>query len=479
MKNYKVFYGLAIMLLITTLGSCVSMIYGDKGQKIYQDMPENLSDAEYCDYKVEKYKFPDGKVADVYVFEDIHDQALFLNLQKFALQEDGIASGRKYYKKEIAYAKEQIAYYSEPKHYSAKMIAMYNDTIARNNWHLNVKGPMTPFYQQYTKLLEQYGSQKELLKLAKEQSELFVVSYYKAEELGVLGDSIVGNYASACYEAAKGVYWLRFSPPEDLVALRGNKEEQERHKGEIGYEVVYIPRSMYPKIDLPKLKPAKVMPYNPDSIPDSDLDLTPVAPAGNAEYYYDEDLTAQIQWLAVKIACKGIYDMAYRGDFSAKNPTDYYKTSFIKKYLASNEGKASKGTDLFEGICFDYADFSYRELRDHRNEYSSRIAKFWMVGTFEDANDIITYRIAQNGEKSNDTINGTPVVIFNHNHILAHKNAQNHVAQNHAWFWIQITDGTMYWVDPTWTDNSGHPVYGIVRGGKEIQLPYYPNLCAR
>lgn len=474
MKNYKVFYGLAIMLLITTLGSCVSMIYGDKGQKIYQDMPENLSDAEYCDYKVEKYKFPDGKVADVYVFEDIHDQALFLNLQKFALQEDGIASGRKYYKKEIAYAKEQIAYYSEPKHYSAKMIAMYNDTIARNNWHLNVKGPMTPFYQQYTKLLEQYGSQKELLNLAKEQSELFVVSYYKAEELGVLGDSIVGNYASACYEDAKGVYWLRFSPPEDLVALRGNKKEQERHKGEIGYEVVYIPRSMYPKIDLPKLKPAKVMPYNPDSIPDSDHDLTPVAPAGNAEYYYDEDLTAQIQWLAVKIACKGIYDMAYTGDFSAKNPTDYYKTSFIKKYLASNEGKASKGTDLFEGICFDYADFSYRELRDHRNEYSSRIAKFWMVGTFEDANDIITYRIAQNGEKSNDTINGTPVVIFNHNHILAHKNAQKH-----AWFWIQSTDGTMYWVDPTWTDNSGHPVYGIVRGGKEIQLPYYPNLCAR
>ncbi|MBR0495651.1 MAG: hypothetical protein IJJ71_05725 [Treponema sp.] len=472
MKNCKVFYVLAIMFLIATLGACVSMLYGDKGQKIYQDMPENLSDAEYCDYKVEKYKFPDGKVADVYVFEDIHDQALFLNLQKFALQEDGIASGRKYYKKEIAYAKEQIAYYSESEHYSAKMIAMYNDTIARNNWHLNVKGPMTPFYQQYTKLLEQYGGQKELLKLAENQSELFVVSYYKAEELGKLADCIVGRYASACYEDAKGVYWLRFSPPADLVALRGNKKEQARHSGEIGYEVVFIPRSMYPKIVAPKVKPAKVTPYTPNSIPDSDRNLTPTSAKGTSAYYYDENLAYQLQWLAVKIACKGMYDMAYTGDFRAKNPTDYYKTSFIKKYLATNDGKASKGTTLFEGICFDYADFAYQELSDNKKSYSSRIAKFYMVGTFKDANDIIAYRLAAKGESSDMTINRTPVVVFSHNNIRAHD-----AATNHAWFWVQATDGTMYWVDPTWTDNSGRPVYGIVRGGQEIQLPYDKSLC--
>ena len=462
-KYYRVLYTLLNTVFIGFLISCASVLYGPVGQKIENDKPRDLSGAEYCDYKFEKFKFPDGKEADVYVFENLRDQAVWLNVQKFALIEDGAKIGNKYTGRK--YFKERIDYYKK-----RNML----DMAEYYEWSLNVKGPMSPFYSQYTKLLEQYGGQKELLKLAEEQTELFTVSYYKAEELGELGACIAENgYASACYEDATGVYWLRFSTPKDLVALRGNKEEQERHKGEIGYEVVYIPRSMYPKIDLPKLKPAKVMPYNPDSIPDSDHDLTPVAPTGNAEYYYDEDLTAQIQWLAVKIACKGIYDMAYTGDFSAKNPTDYYKTIFIKKYLASNDGKYSKGTDLFEGICFDYADFSYRELRDHRNEYSSRIAKFWMVGTFEDANDIITYRIAQNGEKSNFIINGTPVVIFNHNHILAHKNAQNH-----AWFWIQSTDGTMYWVDPTWTDNSGHPVYGIVRGGKEIQLPYYPNLCA-
>ena len=467
MKNYKVFYGLAIMLLIATLGSCVSMLYGDKGQKIYQDMPENLSDAEYCDYKVEKYKFPDGKVADVYVFEDIHDQALFLNLQKFALQEgDVLTFGRKYYKKQIDYAEKQLAYYSEPKHYSDKMISHEKEQIARYNWYLNVKGPMTPFYQQYTKLLEQYGGQKELLKLAENQSELFVVSYYKAEELGKLADCIVGRYASACYEDAKGV------PPADLVALRGNKKEQARHSGEIGYEVVFIPRSMYPKIVAPKVKPAKVTPYTPNSIPDSDRNLTPTSAKGTGAYYYDENLAYQLQWLAVKIACKGVYDMAYTGDFRAKNPTDYYKTSFIKKYLATNDGKASKGTTLFEGICFDYADFAYQELSDNKKSYSSRIAKFYMVGTFKDANDIIAYRLAAKGESSDMTINRTPVVVFSHNNIRAHD-----AATNHAWFWVQATDGTMYWVDPTWTDNSGRPVYGIVRGGQEIQLPYDKSLC--
>ena len=229
---------------------------------------------------------------------------------------------------------------------------------------------------------------------------------------------------------------------------------------------------IYPKINPPKISPAKVKPLNPDTLPDSDRDLKPVASSGNGEYYYDETLAYQLQWLAVKIACKGMYDMAYTGDFRAKNPTDYYKTSFIKKYLATNDGKASKGTTLFEGICFDYADFAYQELSDNKKSYSSRIAKFYMVGTFKDANDIIAYRLAAKGESSDMTINRTPVVVFSHNNIRAHD-----AATNHAWFWVQATDGTMYWVDPTWTDNSGRPVYGIVRGGQEIQLPYDKSLC--
>ena len=266
----------------------------------------------------------------------------------------------------------------------------------------------------------------------------------------------------------------RFSPPKDLVALRGNKKEQERHNGEIGYEVVYIPRVMYKKIEPPKLTPAKVTPFNPnDILPDPNYDLVPVAPSGNGAYYYDNTLANQLQWLAVLTACKGTYDMAYTGDFSQKNPTDYYQTRFIKQYLATNDGRASKGTTLFEGICFDYADFAYQELKQNKLNYP-RVANFWMVGTFSDPNDIVAYRLANEGEQSNFTINRTPVVVNSHNHIYAHDGATSH-----AWFWVQATDGIIYWVDPTWTDNSGRPVYGIVRGGREVQLEANPAYCVK
>lgn len=469
-KFYRALWCVAITLSLVLLSSCVSL-YPPVTQKMYDDRPENLSDSKYCGYKLEKYKLPDGKVADVYLFETMRTQAYWLNAQKFALLEDE----RKAYKERIEYCEKELAYYSEPKNYSSKMIDLYKYDIALYNWHLNVKGPMTPFYHYYTKLLEKYGSQKELLKMAGIQSELFVVSYYKLEELGVLGDSLkVNSYASACYEDKKGVYWLRFSPPKDLVALRGNKKEQEKHSGEIGYEVVFIPREMYPKIEPPKLTPAKVTPFNPNNVPDSDRNLVPVTPSGNGAYYYDANLANQLQLLAVKVACKGVYDMAYTGDFRAKNPTDHYNTSFIKHYLATNDGRASKGTTLFEGICFDYADFAYQELKDNKSSYSPRIAKFYMVGTFKDANDIVAYRLAKDGETSDMTINKTPVVVFNHNHIYAHDGATNH-----AWFWVQATDGTMYWIDPTWTDNTGRPVYGIVRGGREVQLEPNPAYCVK
>ena len=97
-----------------------------------------------------------------------------------------------------------------------------------------------------------------------------------------------------------------------------------------------------------------------------------------------------------------------------------------------------------------------------------------MVGTFEDSENIITYRLAEKGETPDTTINRTPVVVYTQNHIKAHDGATGH-----AWFWVQSTDGTVYWVDPTWTDNSGRPVFGIVRGGKEIQLTPSSSLCVK
>ncbi len=111
-------------------------------------------------------------------------------------------------------------------------------------------------------------------------------------------------------------------------------------------------------------------------------------------------------------------------------------------------------------------------MKNNKSSYSPRIAEFYMVSTFKDPNDIVVYRLANTGEVPNMTINNTPVVVFNHKHIYAHDGATNH-----AWFWVRATDGTTYWVDPTWTDGSGRPVYGIVRGVREVQLEPNPAYC--
>lgn len=454
--------GIVVALSVATATSCTSMVFGPVGQKTFADMPNDLSIPDYCDYKFEKYKFPDGKVADVYVFEEIHDLALWLNLQKDAL----IPSRRKHYEGEIADLKENKKKFKTNS---------FDGFIEDYTWRLNVRGPMTPFYQKYSVLLDKYG-QKKLLEMAKTDSELFVGSFYKAEDLGILGTVLTENSnAAACYEDASGVYWLRISSAETAVSLRGNKQAQKDHKGEFVYDVVYIPNTLYEKIapPTPKLTPAKVNPFDPSSVPDSDRSFNPVATKEKGTYYYDANLANDLQWLAVKIACKGVYDMAYTGDFKAKNPTDYYKTSFIKRYLTKN-GTSSRGTTLFEGICFDYADFAYKELSTNRKEYSSKISNFYMVGSFKDPNTIVVYRIAKSGEAHNTIINGTPVIVYSQRQIRAHENATFH-----AWFWVQAKDGTMYWVDPTWTDNSGRPVYGIVRGGQEIELKADQRYCVK
>jgi tetratricopeptide (TPR) repeat protein len=50
-------------------------------------------------------------------------------------------------------------------------------------------------------------------------------------------------------------------------------------------------------------------------------------------------------------------------------------------------------------------------------------------------------------------------------------------AKNHAWLWIYRNDGTIYWLDPTWTDNSGYLWWGIVRNGEETQVRPSAEYC--
>lgn len=274
----------------------------------------------------------------------------------------------------------------------------------------------------------------------------------------------------AAYEDSDNVYLMMLSPMEN-IGLGVDKKSKKLHEGQLGYKVAHIAKKTFePKrIDVP---PAKVTPLDPSLIPDSDWNIMPGETPSSVPYYAQGNIASQLQWLAVKIACIGKYDMAYTGNFSAQNPRDYYTTSTIKRYLAQ-PGNYTRGTMTFEGICFDYADYACNEIKTDKSTYKG-IAAVSMVGTFKDPNQIRLYRIANKGEGYSGIINGTPVVDFGYQPVRAHDNATTH-----AWVWVQANDGTIYWIDPTWTDNTGRPVYGVVRNGQEIQLSPDRGYCVR
>ena len=469
MKNFSCFFIRSIFLIsVFFLFSCASLVnYTPNWDKAEEQLPADVSD--YYDFKLVDTELPDGRKATVYIFNNFDEAYRFQNLQerRYNPKWQELAEQRTAeYKADLAGAKDLIMF----NHF-------YESKIAQVNWMPT--GPLSPFYEAVYSIYNKYGLEKtnEII-----SSNIQSFDYYNAEDLGEIGTYMQTpeSGAYAVIEDNSGVYLVTFGPPKAYISNKPisganiSKAEAKSHEGLIVYKCAFIPKSMYKTVQPVKLNPTKITPFNPSAIPDSDRNLAP-ATASDAPYYYDANIANNLQWLAVKIACKGVYDMAYTGDFRAKNPTDYYKTSFIKSYLAANNGRASKGTTLFEGICFDYADFAYQELSENRAEYP-KIANFWMVGTFSDPSDIVAYRIADRGKGDvpTMTINQTPVVVAGHNHILAHDGAKNH-----AWFWAQATDGTLYWIDPTWTDNTGRPVYGIVRGGKEISLEPNPAYCVR
>lgn len=300
------------------------------------------------------------------------------------------------------------------------------------------------------------------------------ISYYMPKDFGQLAQYLTLDSAvMAVYEDSEGVYYLMISPPKYHIRTGLDRMTALRHTGQLVYKTAYVPKKGYNPVLPVRLNPAKTNQIDTTKLPDSTRNFTPSTTiTENSAYYYDSNLAYQLQWLAVRIACIGKYDMAYTGDFRAKNPIDNYTTSNIKSYLARS-GSATRGTVTFEGICFDYADFAYQELLKNKSSYSN-VRAFWMVGTFKDSNDIITYRIANAGENSTMTINGTSVVVYSHERLRAHGDATNH-----AWIWVQSNDGTIYWLDPTWTDNAGHPVYGIVRNGREEVLTPLKDLCIK
>jgi tetratricopeptide (TPR) repeat protein len=185
----------------------------------------------------------------------------------------------------------------------------------------------------------------------------------------------------------------------------------------------------------------------------------------------DNTLYSELQWLAVQTACIGIYNNAQAGNYTLGDPQDHYKPADIRDFLTERSGAQTR-TDMFYGICFDYAQAAYDDIAQYTRHYTALGLREWYIaGVFDDPASIVLYDPASRAE-ADMVLNGVYVKEQSRRQVRSHGSATWH-----AWLWAVGTDGTIYWIDPTWTDNTGYPWWGVVRDGEEVQLNPLQSLC--
>jgi tetratricopeptide (TPR) repeat protein len=191
------------------------------------------------------------------------------------------------------------------------------------------------------------------------------------------------------------------------------------------------------------------------------------------DFIFAASLSEELQWLAIQIACVGQYNNAQAGNYTLNDPYDYYKPSDIREYLTAMSGDATK-TTTFYGICFDYAQAAYDDISTYRNHYESlgmQRNQWYIAAVKDNSRQIILYDPVSR-ERATERMNG---VYLKEN---SRKNVRSHGdATWHAWLWVFANDGTIYWIDPTWTDNAGYVWWGVVQNGREVQMRPLDDLC--
>lgn len=198
--------------------------------------------------------------------------------------------------------------------------------------------------------------------------------------------------------------------------------------------------------------------------------------AGHADSFTD-----LIQDLAVQTACIGQYSATQAGGTWNEDPPDYYKPYLMAERFKKMSGNMTR-TTTFYGVCFDYAEYAYRDIKDNKSLYSKngmRTDQFFLAGADSNPN-IIELSVPTSNANATKIQNGIPVKTYgnsSYRNIKTHKMQNGTRATNHAWLWIMRNDGVWFWIDPTWTDNLGYVVYGYVGNGEEIQCRPDKEFC--
>lgn len=192
---------------------------------------------------------------------------------------------------------------------------------------------------------------------------------------------------------------------------------------------------------------------------------------------YADEFTDMLQDLAVQTACLGTYSSTEAGKTSKEDPHDYYTPSMMAERFSEMSGSRTR-IETFYGICFDYANCAYDYLERNKDFYKNigiLGEQFWIAVCAYDSNSLELSNPVS-AEEGSRIWNGVPVKTYGNASYINVKTHGNNTTY-HAWLWVQRYDGVWFWIDPTWTDNSGFVIYGYVGDGQEIQCRPNKELC--
>jgi len=191
-----------------------------------------------------------------------------------------------------------------------------------------------------------------------------------------------------------------------------------------------------------------------------------------------DELANRLHDLAVQTACVGVYTKAkINTNVNSRNndPPDFYTPSMLTNRFTAISMNSTR-TNVFYGVCFDYAQFAWYEIKKNQKKFNDAGMKgtewYIAIANAGNPNVIILYDPVS---KDNATITYNSGVSLKE--ILRYNVYAHDGTSNHAWIWVKHNNGKWYWVDPTWTDNTGYVRWGIVENGREVQYNPIPSYC--
>lgn len=105
---------------------------------------------------------------------------------------------------------------------------------------------------------------------------------------------------------------------------------------------------------------------------------------------YADSFTDILQDLAIQTACIGQYSATQAGGGWYDAPQDYYTPAMMAERFKNMSGNMSR-TTTFYGVCFDYAEFAYWDIKDYQTLYNNegmRESQFFLAGVDSNSNVI-------------------------------------------------------------------------------------------